>query len=323
MASAEQAGPSAVSPSAPGQAPAARACPKCAAAMAPGQDWCLQCGSGAPEALGGGWRPAAWVLGLTVLLLLGAAAAGYAALTTKAPTAPLVTRTVAAAPPATTPVAPATTPPTTSVPLVKPPKIPLTTPTPSSTATTPATTPATTTETTKTTSTTETKTGGTGSAEPTPILLDTDAASTYNPYNLPASYFGDPSLTIDGDTSTAWTAEVNPATAPTMAEGLLVNLKSPQKLQAVKLVTSTPGMTVQLFGTTATTAPDSITSHEWVALSHSVVLHKKHAHIALLHKTKAVTLVTLWISKAPASAVGTPEAPAHVSVNEIELFPAS
>lgn len=292
--------------------------------MAPGQDWCLQCGSGAPEALGGGWRPAAWVLGLTVLLLLGAAAAGYAALTTKAPTAPLVTRTVAAAPPATTPVAPATTAPTTSVPLVKPPKIPLTTPTPSSTATTPTTTtPATTTETTKTTSTTETKTGGTGSAEPTPILLDTDAASTYNPYNLPASYFGDPSLTIDGDTSTAWTAEVNPATAPTMAEGLLVNLKSPQKLQAVKLVTSTPGMTVQLFGTTATTAPDSITSHEWVALSHSVVLHKKHAHIALLHKTKAVTLVTLWISKAPASAVGTPEAPAHVSVNEIELFPAS
>ena len=31
---------------------------------------------------------------------------------------------------------------------------------------------------------------------------------------------------------------------------------------------------------------------------------------------------TLWISRAPASAVGTPQAPGHVSVAELELLPA-
>ena len=64
-------------------------------------------------------------------------------------------------------------------------------------------------------------------------MLDTNAASTYNPYNYPASGFGDPSLAIDGDTSTAWTAQVNPATAPKMAEGLLIDLKAKQKISAI------------------------------------------------------------------------------------------
>lgn len=31
--------------------------------------------------------------------------------------------------------------------------------------------------------------------------------------------------------------------------------------------------------------------------------------------------MTLWISKAPESAVGTATAPGHVDVNEVELFP--
>jgi hypothetical protein len=289
--------------------------------MAPGQDWCLQCGAGAPGSLGGSWRPLVWLLGATLVLVLGAAAAGYAALKSKAPSAPLVTRTVAAAQTQATPVTPTTTAPTTSVPLVKPPKIPLNQVTPTPSPTTP-TTPAN--ETTTKTSTSTEATGGTNTeTEPTPILLDTDAASTYNPYTYPASYFGDSSLAIDGDTSTAWTAQVNPATAPTMAEGLLIDLKSPQKVEAVKLVTATPGMTVQLFGTKATTAPDSITSHEWVALSRSIIVRKRHARIPLKHDKTAFTLLTLWISKAPSTAVGSPTSPGHVAVNELELFPAS
>ena len=43
------------------------------------------------------------------------------------------------------------------------------------------------------------------------LLLDTNAASTYNPYAYPASDFGDPSLAIDGDVTTGWTAQVDPA----------------------------------------------------------------------------------------------------------------
>ncbi len=54
---------------------------------------------------------------------------------------------------------------------------------------------------------------------PQALLLDTNAASTYNPYNYPPANFGDPSLAIDGDASTGWTAQVEPAVAPKLAEG--------------------------------------------------------------------------------------------------------
>ena len=51
--------------------------------MDPGQDWCLQCGAGAPGSLDAGgpsWRSAAAILTATAVLVLGAAAAAYAAL---------------------------------------------------------------------------------------------------------------------------------------------------------------------------------------------------------------------------------------------------
>ena len=35
---------------------------------------------------------------------------------------------------------------------------------------------------------------------------------------------------------------------------------------------------------------------------------------------KPYRFIVLWISQAPASAVGTPQAPGRVSVNELELF---
>ena len=61
-----------------------RTCEKCAAELGDGQDWCLQCGAAAPGSLEGGgpsWRSATVVLGVTAALVLGAAAAAYAALT--------------------------------------------------------------------------------------------------------------------------------------------------------------------------------------------------------------------------------------------------
>ncbi len=304
--------------------------------MAVGQDWCLQCGAGAGGSIGTpSWRSAVTILGATAVLVLGAAGAGYAALSKRTKTAPLArpastqtTATLAVTPPpATTPAT--TTPgaalgtPTTIKPLgtIKPPKIPLAAVVPKATSTTPAaTTPTTTTPTAPAT------TGGASPSEeskPAAILLDTDAASTYNPYSYPASIFGDPSLTIDGDTSTAWTAQVNPATAPSMAVGVLISLKAEQKVSELELVTSTPEMSVQVYGATGQTVPASITDPAWTPLSSYLVVKKKHVLLHLRHATKAFTFVTLWISKAPASSLGTAEAPGHVSVNEIELFPPS
>ncbi|HXD54494.1 MAG TPA: discoidin domain-containing protein [Solirubrobacteraceae bacterium] len=308
---------------APAPQPAAGACEKCGARMSPGQDWCLQCGAGAPGSMsGGGWRGLAGVLAATAVLVLGAAAAGYAALSKKTPRTPVVTRTVAqATPPATSaPVVPTTPAPVT--PLTKPPKIPLTASTPKTSPTTPIVTTPTTTP---TTTPSGSNTGGSNASEekqPEALLLDTNAASTYNPYNYPAEWFGDPSLAIDGDNTTGWSAQVNPASAPNLAEGLVIDLKSSHRLTAVKLITGTPGMNVQVYGSAAKTLPASIVDPAWVPISHLVVVKKRHARIGLRNKSKAYRFLALWISRAPASSVGTPQAPGKVTVDELELLPA-
>ncbi|MEA2303390.1 MAG: hypothetical protein QOH43_670, partial [Solirubrobacteraceae bacterium] len=63
-----------------------RTCAACGAALAPEQDWCLECGTAAPGRLGGrpGMRSAVAVAVLTLLLVGGAVAASYAALSTDA-----------------------------------------------------------------------------------------------------------------------------------------------------------------------------------------------------------------------------------------------
>jgi hypothetical protein len=329
---------SAGAPAAPESAEGAqRKCKKCGASMEPAQEWCLQCGTPVPGGLSRhapSWRASAVVLGATAILAVGAATAAYAALT-KSPAHHVI---IAQVPAATTPVTPTTvapsttptpTPPaTTTTPApalptstVKPPKIPLTAPTPKIT-TTPKSTPTTTTPkatTPKKTTTTPTST------EPLPtttaILLDTNAVTTYNPENYPAETFGDPSLAADGDTSTGWTARVDPAIAPRMAVGLLIDLNTAQKLSTLELITSTPGMTVEVFGANGSTAPATITDPAWTHLSPYQVEKKTHMVIKLGDSTKAFRFVTLWISGAPAGSIGTAAAPGRVSVNEVELFP--
>jgi hypothetical protein len=317
---------------------------KCTAPLQGGQEWCLQCGAGAPGSLGvPGWHAGAAILAAAAVLVLGAAAAGYAALSKGTPKARVVTTTVAQA---STPV---TTTPATALPItpgatatvpkakatlpfgaVKPSKIPLTAVTPKvseklgkiklpAEATT--TTPTSTTPSSSPPSSSGTG-GGTASdeAQRSAILLDTNAATPYNPYNYPASWFGDPSLAIDGDTSTAWTAQVNPASAPAMAEGLLIDLKAKHKVAVLQLVTSTPGMTVQVYGADGQAVPASITDPAWIPLSAYKVVKKKHVRLKLRDAKKAFTYITLWISKAPQSSIGTAEAPGHIDINEVELF---
>lgn len=325
------------------------------------QDWCLQCGAGAPDSLSTrapSWRSAATILGITSILALGAVAAAYAALSkestkprgstvvaartsvTATPGATTPGATTPASPGATTPTTPGATTPGTVTPttpgtpttinpahlpgIIKPPKIPLTATTPKAAgkifkpsksivipppvAVAPKTTPGAGT------------TAPTGH-QPTPIVLDTNAAATYNPYGYPAGNFGDPTLAIDGDTATGWTAQVEPSVAPRMAEGLVIDLKSARRLSALVLTTSTPGMTIQVYGANGNSVPTSITAPAWVTLSPSQIQKKKHTRIKLRDATKAFRFVTLWISMAPASAVGSAQAPGHVSVNELELFP--
>jgi hypothetical protein len=99
-----------------------------------------------------------------------------------------------------------------------------------------------------------------------------------------------------------------------MAVGLAIDLKSPQKLSSLTLQTSTPGMTVQVYGANGSAMPASITDSAWSKLSPSQEVRSGQASIKLGDTTQGFRFVTLWISRAPASG--------HVSVNEIELFPA-
>jgi hypothetical protein len=332
-----------------GGAPSAatRDCSNCGAALQPGQDWCLECGAGAPgslEAGGPGWRSATIALAATGVLVLGAAAAGYAALSQKSPPkAPPKVVTVARTIPA--PASPTTTPPALSTPstptpnaglgspssttpgiAAKAPKIPLTAPT-SKRAKAPKTSAgllgglgaikA------KGKSGGGGGTGGSGSGAhaPTPILLDTDAASTYNPYSYPESEFGDPRLATDGEAGTGWTAIVQPAVAPKMAVGLMIDLKAPQRVGSLTMITSTPGMTVQAYGANGEAPPSSITDPAWTPLSPPFDAKNRKTHLKLRNSQHAFRFVVVWINQAPASAVGTPQAPGHVAIDELELFP--
>jgi hypothetical protein len=312
----------------PGEA-AQRTCANCGAPLKDGQDWCLKCGASTPGALATGtpsWKSGALVLGATALLVLGAAAAAYAAWGKGSERAPVdhAIVTVARVPPPVTvppktvtpkiPITPATPPPTTATPAPSTPSTPPTPATPPKVPVTASTPKSTSTGSSKTSSTTPKSSTSAEESQPSAITLDTNAASTYNPYHYPASNFGDPSLAIDGDPSTGWTAKANPEAAPRMAVGLAIDLKSPQKLSSLTLQTSTPGMTVQVYGANGNAMPASITDSAWSKLSPSQEVRSGQATIKLGDTTQGFRFVTLWISRAPSSG--------HVSVNEVELFPA-
>jgi hypothetical protein len=308
-------------------------CSKCGAQMQEGQDWCLQCGATRPKSLGPGgpgWRTGAAILGATALLVCGASVAAYAALNKTKPKPKHVA--VAAVRPTTVP--PTTTPGTIPPPNTTTPGIPTTvTPTPPAPAPTPSTpsepvfppetkteTPTKSTETKSAEKTTAEKESKAESEAPSPILLDTNAASTYNPYSYPATLFGDPSLAIDGDAKTAWTAQVQPEKAPNMAEGLLLDLKSPQKLGSSTVKTTTTGVTVEIYGANGKTIPGSITDTGWKRLAGLKVLKKKKSTpLRLKTNGKGYRYIVLWLAKAPAGS--TAATPGAVAIGEFELFP--
>jgi hypothetical protein len=158
-----------------------------------------------------------------------------------------------------------------------------------------------------------------GKEPPTAILLDTNAASTYNPNAYPASLLGDPGLAIDGEPSTGWTASVQAASAPKTAEGIVLDLKTAQKLGSARVKTTTPGITVEIYGANGHTLPATITDPAWKQLHGTRVLKKKTVTVKLKTKGAAYRFVLLWITKAPSSS--TPTAPGRVVIDELELFP--
>jgi hypothetical protein len=300
-------------PSAP-SAGAAPTCTNCATPLAVGQDWCLECGTAVPGRFGRGpgLQSSLGVVGVTLLLVIGGVAAAYSALSSDSKQAAQTTAGIPAQAPLTpdvpasaaqVPGAPGTTAvpgaPTATVPVA--PKLPGATPTPAPTPTAPVTVAPTTTKAPTKAATPKTPTTpvtGVPAAKSAKLLLDTDAASTYNPYSLDPAGFGDPAKAIDGDPQTTWTYQLDPSTAGKTLVGLAINLKSGQKVRTMTVATSSPGMTVEFYGAKAA-QPVSITDPAWLHLANRRHI-KASTTVALDTGGKSLDYLLVWITGAPA-----------------------
>jgi hypothetical protein len=317
-----------VAPQAPHEAPqeqppskpeAVRTCANCGSPMEPDQDWCLNCGTAASGSLGQrpGWRAASTVIALTVVLVLGAIAASYAAITGNdgnKPAAAPPAQQQAATPPATTPPAASTptqsTPtqstPTTSstLPKVKTPKTspsataPVTPTHSTPTTSTPTTSiPTTSTPTTSTpTQSTPTTTQPTG---PQPIELADDAGKAYDPYGK-AKATGVVKRAIDGDASTSWYADLkDPAQ---LGLGYAIDLGKLQGIREIELQTPTPGFRIEVYATDETELPPDILDTRWSHITNVSDVGTKDdgkQTIVLGAGTTKYRNLLLWFTKPP------------------------
>jgi type IV secretory pathway VirB10-like protein len=238
-----------------------RLCPTCSAALADGQDWCLECGSAQPGRLGGrpGWRSALAVLALTGVLAAGAVAAAYAAMSSDARR-----EAAAAAPPAATPVVAQPAPAAEPTPPPPPPAPKAEAPAPAPPAPAPPApepvAPA------------PPATDGAGDqpAEEDVPLVELDpktSAVTYDPSKLtteenrPKARFA-----IDARKRTVWTAPVDPVTG-NVNLGIVVSLEDAQRIKALRFTAETPGFNVETYGAKTEEVPEDILAEDWKHLT--------------------------------------------------------
>jgi hypothetical protein len=275
-----------VAPEAPREAPqeqpptkpeAVRTCASCGSPMEPDQDWCLNCGTAASGSLGQrpGWRAASTVIALTLVLVLGAIAASYAAITSDdgkkpaaaAPAPAAAQQQAQATPPATTP--PAASTPTQSTPTQSTPTTPnklpkVKTPKSNSTGAAPIT-PTTSTPTTPTPTQTNTTTPPSTSTDqqpagPQPIQLAGDAGKAYDPYGK-SKASGEAERAIDDDPATSWYIDLkDPAQ---LGLGYAIDLGKLQGIREIELETPTPGFRIEVYATDETELPPDILDTRW------------------------------------------------------------
>ena len=321
--------PAEATPGAPAPVPAPeaplRTCATCSAALVEGQDWCLECGAAQPGRLGGrpGWRAALTVLAVTAVLVGGAAAAAYAALTTEAQR-----DATSAAPPQATPTvaapAPVQAPAQTQAdetPAVKAPESdPADVPAPSSgdsgddapapVAAAPSTpvTPSTP----SSGSDAGGSSGGSGTpdedaaAAPVAIDLPAKSAALYDPFGR-AKGDAAPANAVDGKERTAFELPVNPEDA-TVRAGLTLSLDKATTLSDLRFQAGTPGFSVEVYATKDAQIPPDVLDARWehigdrsdVGVEETVALDGKFRH------------VLLWVTEQPADT--------KVAIPEVQLF---
>jgi hypothetical protein len=297
-----------------------RTCAQCGAAMAPDQDWCLECGTAAPGRLGRrpGMRAAATIAGLTLALVAGAVTAGYAALSGDAgrevakPPAPAAAAAPIQQAPPSTPAAPPTTAPANPLPTVKPPKSATPAPPVSHPSSPAPSTPAPSAPAPTNTNTTPATTTPATPAEPTlqAIDLGADAAELYDPYTRSTAN-GDPADAYDGDPTTAWKV-TSVADGQDMQVGLVVDLSKKRSIKQLELQTSTPGFRVETYAADTAQLPPDILDTRWAHLRNRSGVEKTET-IPLASDSHRYRWVLLWFTTPPKKAP-------TVKINELKIL---
>lgn len=305
--------------------PRERACPSCGAPAAGAQRWCLECGHELPGPRRSALRPAVGIATTLAVLVGAASAGGYTLLRHEKPLPPPA-QTVAQAPPATT--APGALPPATQspAPYRSTPYIPPTSsgtglsggalayrpvsPSSSRRSTSHTTTHGGTSDAGSLRPTTQTTPTATTPTKPQLALTDVAlgaAAVVYAPYAPANADLGDPSLTVDGSTATAWKAPPTPSASPQL--GVYVDLASRQRIRTLVLQTPAPGMNVEVYGATSG-PPSSITDPGW---DHLASRANVRAKTSVKLPSRAYRYVLVWI-------VGAPPSGARPAISELSLL---
>jgi hypothetical protein len=302
-------------------APRRRACPACLASIQPGRDSCGSCGTplrGRFGPLAGPRSPSA-IAAIGLALVAGVAGVGYVLLALPAGTPPGAS-TARAPSPVPSPVAaglrttaprfPArvgatgpTTPTATSGALVAP-KIPKVTPTPVASAPAPSTQSAPTPASAQIAATTApaasppaSATTPSATAPGATIRLAAGGAATYNPYGAPAGSFGAAAKAIGGNPLSSWTYRLDPSSGGATKVGLVVDLRSAERIGSITLSTGSPGMAVEFYGASGP-LPGTITDRAWVHLASRTAIGPQMT-VGLGARDKSFDHVLIWITHAP------------------------
>jgi hypothetical protein len=322
-------------PAEPGESPApaapeqadARACGSCGAAMDAEQDWCLACGTAAPGRLGErpGWRAAATVIALTLVLVAGSVAAAYAALTSDA-----TLEAAAPPPPAASPVAQAApaTPPSSAQPPA--PELPEVAAPSGGGDDAGAVEPLPPAEPVQPIDPVPADPGpfagggdagsgdgaasgggdaGDGGSAPArelpdavPVKLSPSDGVLYDPAGerdplLAARTIGEPGRALDGNPRTSFAIG---SPTPQWGVGYAVDVGRLRDLRRVDVETSTPGFRVEVYGTDLADPPPDVTDPRWAHLENRARVGADGTErIALTEGAADYRTLLLWITRGP------------------------
>ncbi len=163
---------------------------------------------------------------------------------------------------------------------------------------------------------------GRNEPKPVAIVLDTNAAATYNPYDYPAGGFGDPSLTIDGDTSTGVDRAGRPRHRAQNGRG-----RADRPEGAAEALRARAHHLDARHDRAGLRRPGPDRAHldhrPRVGVAQPLAAWPRRSTCASRSKTPTRRSTSSRCGSArPPPPVGTAQAPGHVSVNELELFPA-